>query len=449
MAASRVIGIVRVSRTKGVDIVSPGEQRARLTQWAKDNRHDLVEVMEELDVSGGTPLARRKGLLHAVETVERGGADVIVASYFDRVFRSLAVQAEVIGRVEAAGGKVFALDIGQVSNATATQWMSNTFIGTMAEYMRRTTAERTHESKVAAVMRGVAPYPRLPLGVRKNETTGRVEPDPATRALVLEAFRMRANGSTRAAIRDYLIANGHTLLLRTITVMLANRLYLGELAFGDTVNPDACEPIVPAALFRKVQTMSVLAGRKAKSDRLLARLGILRCAGCDGRMVVFTSKQRNGTLSIGYRCGNKETCTERAGINAEWIEEVALTATQEALRKFQGRGSNAVKIEAARARRDGAVAALEAAVEAFDGLGVAAAKSKLGRLQVEADAAAAAYEELLGSTDSILRASVDDFDRATADEQRRFVRYALDRIKVRKHGVGGDRVEVTLANAVL
>ncbi len=42
----------------------------------------------------------RDGLRTAVEAVEAGKADVIVAAYFDRLVRSLRVQDELVSRVE-------------------------------------------------------------------------------------------------------------------------------------------------------------------------------------------------------------------------------------------------------------------------------------------------------------------------------------------------------------
>jgi hypothetical protein len=40
--------------------------------------------VEELDVSGGAALSRRPGLTHAIELVEAGEVEVVVAAFFDR-----------------------------------------------------------------------------------------------------------------------------------------------------------------------------------------------------------------------------------------------------------------------------------------------------------------------------------------------------------------------------
>lgn len=108
-ASRRAIGIVRVSRTReGDGFASPAEQRERIEAACDRDGLELVDVIQELDVSGGTPLARRAGLRRAVEAVEAGEADVIVAAYFDRLMRSLSVQADVVQRVEKAGGAILA-----------------------------------------------------------------------------------------------------------------------------------------------------------------------------------------------------------------------------------------------------------------------------------------------------------------------------------------------------
>src|SRR2546430_2734637 len=104
----RAIGIIRVSQVKGRDgesFVSPDEQRGRIEAACERDKLRLLRVVDELDVSGGTDLENRTGLREAIEAVEAGEAAVIVAAYFDRLVRSLRVQAELVQRVERAGGQ--------------------------------------------------------------------------------------------------------------------------------------------------------------------------------------------------------------------------------------------------------------------------------------------------------------------------------------------------------
>ena len=49
-----------------------------------------------------------------------------MVAYFDRLVRSLKVQLEVIERVERAGGEIYAIDHGKLTNGTAATRMTTT-----------------------------------------------------------------------------------------------------------------------------------------------------------------------------------------------------------------------------------------------------------------------------------------------------------------------------------
>src|SRR3954449_1574301 len=206
----RAVGIVRVSQVNGREgesFASPAEQRERIAASCDRDGLQLVDCIDELDVSGGTPLERRPGLRGAVEGIEAQRADVLVVAHFDRLVRSLRVQDEVVSRVEAAGGRVRALDFGDVTNGTAAQWLSGTMVGAVSEYYRRSIKERSADAQARAVARGVVPWPNLPPGLRRRDD-GTIEADPETVDVVREAFRMRADGATIAEVRAHLAAAG-------------------------------------------------------------------------------------------------------------------------------------------------------------------------------------------------------------------------------------------------
>lgn len=83
--------------------------------------------------------------------------------------------------------------------------------------------------------------------------------------------------------------------------LLASRIVLGELHFGEIVNESSHPPIIDTDTWSKVQRMRSPRGRHAKSERLLARLGVLRCATCGSRMVIGSTDQ-NGKRHYFYRC---------------------------------------------------------------------------------------------------------------------------------------------------
>src|SRR5215211_7166532 len=230
----RAVGVVRVSRVGARDgerFVSPSEQAERIRSACERDGLELIQTFEELDVSGGTPLVRRHGLRQAVELVERGEADVIVAAYFDRLVRSLRVQDELVSRVEQAKGQVLAVDVGHVTNGSAGQWLSGTMLGAVAEYARRVTAERTQDAKRRAVERGVPPFPNVPPGYRRTED-GTLEPHPKEARAVSEAFGRRAEGATVMEVREFLRSRGIERSFHGVQALLGSRVVLGELRFG-------------------------------------------------------------------------------------------------------------------------------------------------------------------------------------------------------------------------
>ena len=428
---------MRQSRKVGDDPVSPTEQRQRIEAACEREGFKLLEVLPEIDVSGGAPLKRRPGLSRAVAMVEAGEADVIVVAYFDRLFRSVKVQAEVAQRVEEAGGGLFAADAGELREDTASGWITSSMLGLVAEYQRRTTRERTVEAKRRAVARGVAPFPRLPFYLRRRKD-GRIEHDPKIE-LMREAIRMRLDGATIAAVRDYLRRQRVRLSYHGVQSLFGSRLLLGELHFGDDMhNLRAFDPVIDLETWRRLQRVVVPRGRRAKSERLLARLGVLRCGTCDSRMVVGTSQ---GQYAL-YRCPPVGDCPRRVTIAAEAAERAVVEAVEELLAGIEGKASVEGGVEEARADVDRCQDALDAAIRAFAGLeDEAAARERLQELRAARDEARERHDDLLAASAPAITLRVGDWNLLTVDERRALIRAVIDRAVV-SPGRGLDRITI-------
>jgi predicted site-specific integrase-resolvase len=148
--------VVRVSEQgdrEDENFHSPKAQLAKAKVWSKDQGNRVVDAFEEIDVSGKLPLARRPGLLKAIEMVEAGEADHIVVAYFDRLVRSLKVQLEVIERVERAGGEIYAIDHRRLTDGTAATRMSNNMMGAAFQYYAEVTGEKVAAAQERVVAR--------------------------------------------------------------------------------------------------------------------------------------------------------------------------------------------------------------------------------------------------------------------------------------------------------
>jgi site-specific DNA recombinase len=438
----RAIGIVRVSRVNGREgesFASPGEQRERIEAACARDSLALLDVFEEMDVSGGTALEDRSGLRSAIEAVENGTADVICAAYFDRLVRSLKVQDELVSRVEAAGGQVLAVDIGRLTNGSASQWLSGTMLGAVAEYQRRTTGERAYEAQARAVARGVWPAP-VPPGYRRGED-GVLLVEPREAQAVADAFALRAGGATVKQVRSLLAERGIARSFHGVQNLLKSTVVLGEIRHGKLENLHAHPPIVDRDVWGAVQRMKATRGRKAKSDRLLARTRILRCGTCGQVMSVGSAHQGGKRSYWTYRCSPTSDCPNRMAISATIAESVVEAHVRETLAGVEGHASAEENIRHAEQELAQAQERLEGALRAFEGFDEPAARERLLELRAARDEAQAQRDQVGGGAGVTIDANAD-WDRLTLDERRALIRATIDRAVVGP-GRGPERITIT------
>lgn len=428
------VGIIRISSTREREetILSPAQQRDRVVDACRDRGLELVEVIEELDVSGGTPLAKRRGLRQAVEMVEDRQAGVVVAAYFDRLVRSLVVQAELVERVERAGGQVLALDTGRITAASAGQWLSGTMLGAVSEYQRRTTSERVREAHARSIAAGIPPYPVSTPGYSQAEDR-KLHPNADADA-VAEAFRLRAAGVTITEVRDHLRVAGVEISYRATQTLLMSRVVLGELHWGDHApNLRAHEPIVDPGTWELAQRVRVPQGRKAKSDRLLARLQVLRCGGC-GRPMSAGSSVANGVKYFNYRCSlAAHDCPDRQVISARIAEQYAERVVRESIADAEGHASAVTRARADAVAAERADAELQGTLETFTAAGVLAepgAVAQLAELREARDETRRQASRSAAAAGSKAISVGKDWDELTVAERRGLIRAIIRSITV-------------------
>lgn len=425
------VGLARQSKTRdGSESIAHQVERIKAAAAAHDI--ELVAILEEPGVSGGANLERRHGLRTAVEMVESpNGPTVIVAAYFDRFFRSLKVQGEVMERIERAGGKLLTADTGAVANGNAGEWLTSTTLGMLAEYHRRVTNDRTQDAIRDAVADGRPPFPNVTPAYRRRED-GTLELDPVGAPLVAEAFAMRARGLSVAAVVAFLNERGIPVKWSGLQAMLASPLVLGELRHGRYVNLHSHEPAVSREVWEAVQRTRVTRGRYAKSERLLARLGIVRCQTCDGPMTVDS---RQGRQAI-YRCSSPNRgCTQRALAMAVPIEDAVRDEVIRLSAALQGRADVDADLNAATAVHEQAQAQLDRAIKSYGAAGVLdepASIAELTQLRAERDRTGEHAARLRAAAAPALTVTtLDDWKRLSPTAQRDLVRALVARVIVR------------------
>jgi hypothetical protein len=351
---------------------------------------------------------------------------------------------EVKRLVEQAGGEVWTVQGGRLTDALPIDELNGTMHTAMDRFSRRDNARKSRAAVEAAIARGAWPAPRVPLGYVRGED-GRLEVDPATAPAVRAAFRLRATGATVGQVRAMLRERGIDVSYAQVGRLLGQRAVLGEIHFGLLKNLEAHDPIVlDRDLFNRVQRIRVPAGRRTKSERILARLGVLRCGSCGGLM--SASIGHRGTTAI-YRCGAHagDPCPRRVTISAPMVESLVVDVVRDVLADDEGRASAAENLREAEAERDAAAAARAATVAAFDGLAddVSAAREKLARLRA-AEEEAQARVDRLGGTAADRTVTVEDWDLLTIEERRSLIRAVVASVEVAPGRGGVHRCTVNL-----
>ena len=165
-------------------------------------------------------------------------------------------------------------------------------------------------------------------------------PDPNTWELCRLAWQMRASGGSYRQIHEAThLYNSHN----SYTTFFRNRLYLGELNYGDQVISDYVPALVDQVTWDQVQVRNIrnrthdpLSGadnldhpRRANSNFLLS--GLLRCARCNSPMNGNVIKIAGGDRYRYYGCSRalRHAGCEARQVHAPTIEEAVLRDVQD------------------------------------------------------------------------------------------------------------------------
>jgi hypothetical protein len=94
------------------------------------------------------------------------------------------------------------------------------------------------------------------------------------------AIRLRLDGATIREAQAYLNRNGVEISYRGLQSAFASKLLVGRIEYGGEVNVESFDQVIDPETFGQLQRVRATRGRRPKSDRLLARLRILRCGTC-------------------------------------------------------------------------------------------------------------------------------------------------------------------------
>ena len=306
----KAIGYIRVSRVgarEGDSFLSPGLQRASIERICEREGLTLVDVVEELDASGGD--STRPLWNSCIQRIESGEADALCVWNLDRFSRSIIDGFRAIQRIEDAGGRL-------ISEDGASSKLDRGLRLLMGEVYRDQVRDGFRRATASAIERGIYISRRVPFGYVRDPGTRRLVPDPATAPIVVELFERRARGESWVRLADWLRQSGgsETASRTSVRDMVHNPAYLGWARQGEIVNRNAHESIVSQKLFDEASKK----GSAPRHDGSISRHTLLApiCASCGHRMQANRSQGK--TLPggkreriISYSCLNRR-CEARA-----------------------------------------------------------------------------------------------------------------------------------------
>lgn len=327
----RLDAYVRVSRVQGREgdsFHSPAEQRERIAAWAAAHGHELAQLHEDLDQSGGT--IDRPGFQAALCRIESGETDGLVVARLDRFARSISGAWAAIDRIQTAGGTFVSVADSFDLTTAAGRLMFNV-LSSFAAFERDRIVEQWDATTARVIGRGVHIANAAPFGYRKG-SDGRLERDPQTAPLVVEAFTRRAGGESWRQLSDWLnsravTATGAQWSPRTAAHIVKRETYLGVAFRGEHRCEDAHPALVTLPEWRAANAVQGGPGGIRRGDSALLA-GLIRCAGCRYSVKADRAKTRPGEPQRRqYRCSGHHAggaCPSPATIDAPKLERHVL-----------------------------------------------------------------------------------------------------------------------------
>lgn len=357
-ATLKLDGYVRVSRVggrSGEGYISPSVQRDAISAYAKELSGEVVAWHEDEDYTGGN--MDRPAFQQVLQRLRASETDGVVVMRLDRFSRSVVDGASIVREI-VGDGKVFASCQERIDPSTDHGKYMLAGLLANAELFLDQAKSGWQTAKARAVARGVHIGP-TPIGFRREKSMP-LEPDPTYARAITALFTRAATGKhgdsalarwfTERAPRQ----GGAVWKPSEIRRWLSNRVYLGEVHYGELVNPDAHPALTDAETWQRCQREP---GVQRRGNGTFLLRGLVRCAACRYALVGQSGGGATGATPV-YRCSQSKAggCPEPSVITAAPLEA---HMRQLALERVRG-----LKLEAAADGLD--LAALDAGLEAAE-----------------------------------------------------------------------------------
>jgi DNA invertase Pin-like site-specific DNA recombinase len=463
--------LIRISkvgdRKRDGSLMSDDQQRDANARAIREHGGRVGRVIPALNVSGGDVFSSEQWS-EALARVRAGKSAGVAIAYLDRYGRDTAAGLAYTDELAAAGGALI-IDGRKVDPDNPEERMMLILGLGQAEYQLRVYKKRSRATMTKVRERGITN--RVSYGYMRNlridgtlhvptRDPKMLVPDPATAPTVKRIFAMRAEGARWTDVQRWLEARevpsptgARMWTTSTISTLVANRTYLGEVKMGGHVTVKAHQSLVTPDVFARAQSRSGV----VRTGRNIAGVagGLITCGTCGRPLSVAGRGTGKPTFYAcrrtysGGRCAQPVTGDQRSIDNA----------VDAALREQAERG---FEVEVVRLRRELTDAREQLAVAEWDrdqflegtaGLTAAVIAKGVRRLQQAVEIAQERVERAEAAATGVAEfpTSGADWDALSLADKREAARSIVESIVLapfpngapKRQSVASDRVTIT------
>lgn len=310
------IAYTRVStQRQGEQGVSLIEQRRAITLYAKKRNLTIAEWHEERVTASKQGRIKFRKLLERLD--RDAGLSGLILHKIDRGARNLKDWAAVGELMDQGVDVRFVHD--DLDMQTRSGRLTADLQAVIAADFIRNLRDEVKKGIQGRLRQGLYPF-KAPRGYL-DQGRGRAKtPDPIIAPLVVAAFKLYASGqyslatlSDELAVRGLTSELGNPLPSTTLSKLLHNPLYAGDLVVAGKIYVGKHQPLVSRELFDRVQRILTLRRPNKRTKHTFRYSRRLRCSACNRCLV--GEKQKS---YIYYRCGKcRGVCVREDRVSAK------------------------------------------------------------------------------------------------------------------------------------
>lgn len=205
--AKLAVGYLRVSTDAETQELGLEAQRAAVIAWAAREGIQIASWFQD-EVSGGSSLDQRPGLMSALDSVRTLRAGMLVVQKRDRFTRDARQTAPVDLALEKLGARVVAADGAGNGTDPSTELMRG-MLDAFSRFERAQIAQRTKAALSVKRGRGERISRHVPYGSQLSADGKHLEPNMTEQAIVVRMKALRASGLILREVASTLAKEGH------------------------------------------------------------------------------------------------------------------------------------------------------------------------------------------------------------------------------------------------